>query len=55
MAQHHIDAVDRRVDLLVYELYGLTDEEVEIVEAEARGPDKAAQAVEESESELASV
>jgi len=31
MVQRQIDAVDRQIDLLVYELYGLTDEEVGIV------------------------
>ena len=30
--QHQIDATDRRIDRLVYELYGLSDEEIEIVE-----------------------
>jgi len=29
---HRISATDRQIDLLVYELYGLTDEEVRIVE-----------------------
>ncbi len=29
---HQIEAMDRRIDPLVYELYGLTDEEVGIVE-----------------------
>ena len=33
--QREIAATDRRIDQLVYELYGLTDEEIEIVE-EAR-------------------
>ena len=28
-----IEATDRQIDRLVYELYGLTDEEIEIVEA----------------------
>jgi len=28
----HIDATDRQIDNLVYELYGLTEEEIEIVE-----------------------
>ena len=27
-----IDATDRQIDALVYELYGLTDEEIKIVE-----------------------
>lgn len=30
--QRQIDATDRRIDLLVYQLYGLTDEEIRIVE-----------------------
>jgi hypothetical protein len=30
--QRQIDATDRQIDLLVYELYGLTDEEIRIVE-----------------------
>ena len=30
---HQIEATDRRIDRLVYELYGLTDEEIDIVEA----------------------
>ena len=30
--QRAIDATDRNIDALVYELYGLTDEEIEIVE-----------------------
>jgi hypothetical protein len=30
--QYQIDATDRQIDRLVYELYGLTDEEIEIVE-----------------------
>ena len=34
--QRQIDATDRQIDLLVYELYGLTDEEIQIVE-EATG------------------
>jgi hypothetical protein len=34
--QHQIDATDRQIDRLVYDLYGLTDEEVEIVEQETR-------------------
>ncbi len=32
--QHQIDAVDRQIDRLVYELYDLTDEEIEVVEQE---------------------
>ena len=31
--QRQIDATDRQIDQLVYELYGLTDEEIQIVEA----------------------
>jgi hypothetical protein len=30
--QRQIDATDRQIDLLVYELYELTDEEIAIVE-----------------------
>ena len=30
--QRHIDATDREIDRLVYELYGLTEEEISIVE-----------------------
>jgi hypothetical protein len=30
--QRQIDVTDRRIDGLVYELYGLTDEEIRIVE-----------------------
>ncbi len=30
--QRQIDATDRQVDQLVYELYGLTEEEIKIVE-----------------------
>ncbi len=30
--QRQIDATDQRIDRLVYELYGLTDEEIKIVE-----------------------
>jgi hypothetical protein len=32
ITQHYTDATDRQIDRLVYELYGLTDEEVRIVE-----------------------
>jgi hypothetical protein len=32
MLQRQIDATDRQIDKLVYELYGLTDEEIAIVE-----------------------
>ena len=31
-AQRQIEATDREIDRLVYELYGLSDEEVRIVE-----------------------
>jgi hypothetical protein len=30
--KRQIDATDRQIDKLVYELYGLTDEEIKIVE-----------------------
>lgn len=30
--QHQIEATDGQIDRLVYDLYGLTDEEIEIVE-----------------------
>ena len=30
--QRAVDAIDRKIDALVYELYGLTDEEIKIVE-----------------------
>lgn len=33
MLQRQIDATDRQIDQLIYELYGLTDEEIKIVEA----------------------
>ena len=33
---HRIEAKDRQIDRLVYELYGLTEEEIEIVEAGAK-------------------
>jgi len=32
MIQRQIDATDKQIDRLVYELYGLTDEEIRIVE-----------------------
>ena len=32
VTQHQIDATDRQIDRLVYALYDLTDEEIEIVE-----------------------
>ncbi len=34
--ERQITETDRQIDLLVYELYGLTDEEIKIVEAETR-------------------
>ena len=30
--QRQIDAIDKQINALVYELYGLTDEEIKIVE-----------------------
>ena len=35
--QRQIDATDRQIDQLVYELYGLTDEEIRIVEEATQG------------------
>jgi hypothetical protein len=35
--QRQIDATGRKIDELVYELYGLTDEEIRIVEEETCG------------------
>ena len=32
LIQRQIDATDKRIDQLVYELYGLTDTEIKIVE-----------------------
>jgi hypothetical protein len=32
MIQRQIDATDKQIDKLVYELYGLTDDEIRIVE-----------------------
>jgi hypothetical protein len=32
---HRISATDRQIDRLVYELYGLTEEEIEVVEGAA--------------------
>ena len=32
---HKCESLDRQIDALVYELYGLTDEEIAIVEGEA--------------------
>lgn len=36
VAGHQISATDRQIDALVYELYGLTDDEIKVVE-EATG------------------
>jgi type I restriction-modification system DNA methylase subunit/predicted type IV restriction endonuclease len=35
--QRQIDSTDRRIDELVYELYGLTEEEIKIVESSSEG------------------
>jgi len=35
--QRQIDATDRKIDELVYQLYGLTEEEIKIVEREIHG------------------
>lgn len=32
LIQHLIDATDWQIDMLVYELYGLTEEEIAVVE-----------------------
>jgi hypothetical protein len=37
LIQRQIDATDRQLDALVYALYGLTDEEIRMVEA-AKAP-----------------
>ncbi len=34
MVKREIESTDRQIDALVYELYGLTDEEIRIVEGE---------------------
>jgi len=34
--ERQIAATDRQIDRLVYELYGLTDEEIQIVESATR-------------------
>jgi len=34
LLQRQIDATDKQIDALVYELYGLTEEEIRIVEGE---------------------
>jgi len=36
--QRQIEATDRQIDALVYELYGLTEEEIRIVEGERKTP-----------------
>jgi hypothetical protein len=36
MLQRQIEATDRQIDALVYELYGLTEEEIRIVEEAAK-------------------
>ncbi len=33
MLKREIESTDRQIDKLVYELYGLTEEEVKVVEA----------------------
>ena len=35
--QRQIDATDRQIDRLVYELYGLTEDEIKIVEEATHG------------------
>ena len=35
MIQRQIDATDRQIDRLVYELYGLTEEEIAVVEGKS--------------------
>jgi hypothetical protein len=35
--QREIEATDRQIDQLVFELYGLTEEEIKIVETDKRG------------------
>jgi hypothetical protein len=35
--QRQIDATDKQIDQLVYKLYGLTDEEVRVVEGVGQG------------------
>ena len=34
LAKQRIDILDKQIDTLVYELYGLTEEEIKIVEGE---------------------
>ena len=38
--QRQIDVTDKQIDLLVYELYGLTEDEIRIVEGQKKIPDK---------------
>jgi hypothetical protein len=37
LIQRQIDATDQQIDALVYQLYGLTDDEIKIVEGRRRG------------------
>ncbi len=41
MLQCQIDATDRQIDVLVYRLYGLTEEEIRIVEGQRIGNESA--------------
>lgn len=34
MMQQQIEATDKQIDRLVYDLYGLTDEEIKVVEGD---------------------
>jgi len=34
--RRQVEAADRQIDALVYELYGLTEEEIRVVEGEKR-------------------
>ena len=36
MVQRQIDATDRQIDRVVYELYGLTEEEIGMVEGKSQ-------------------
>ena len=38
--KRQIDATDREIDKLVYQLYGLTDEEIRLIEDSFRGKEK---------------
>ena len=38
--QRQIDATDQQIDQLVYELYGLTNEEIKIVEEATQGKER---------------